>query len=1183
MTTFTTTVARFVPSPRLRTVGLAALFAFSTFAVEASPTEVPLPLPRPAALAPQSVAAVGCADEPGFTGHITSSSGSTAVLTETTSGNVFGYISNVDDDWSCTNVYRYSGLAWSRADGDGVFDWGNLIHSLSVACNWAIGSTDYLKANDTADCPDTDAEYAMPVALVANSNLTLLQGVWHADSSPDQLGDFMFIHSDCTSYYEGTGMSGERVRYQVPFGSDVTNRPGDNCDPTLVDSTGTTQTIVVDGTAPVLAFDWPTAGGPALVTSAFAGVQFDATDNVAGFSGADDWDLQRRIADWNGTACAAFANDATTGGLTSGTTNALDQIIGQGLADNKCYQWTLTARDANGNTAATITSGSIRTDLSGNLGQQDQHTFENWDLGADDSLAVNVGTGNLVIDHPIVELPIRGGSVSLNATYNSHDTTSVGMGPGWRLDAFRRLTVNADNTVTFTDGDGSRHTFTAPTGSPLVSYTRPPTLYATLTRDTNATPDRFTLTYRDQSKDLFDELVTSTGFLVREQDRHANGVDFGYVGSELRTITDSAPNPDRVIDLTWTSGKLTKIEDWAWIDGSGVVQTSATGARRATRFFYDVSNRLIGWADPLNTTGSCTAGSPSAASHVTCLIYQTSGLDITKTQTVTTLSGGALGTTTRTGATAATTKVTFANLDVTTVKDAQEVANATAGTAFSHTAPFQTQVVRRGTTGQSLDTTTRYTLLSAGDSHARVGSVARKLGAAWITTATTYDATYPIEVATVTEDSGGTLQRTTTTTYVASSMGLVAKVVESLNTTDDRWTEYVYNANNDVTQKTVSLEGLTTPTPTITRYCYTTSGCSTSATDLLLRSTIDNYVDGNRGGTTGQVEDVTTDYQYDAYGQRTRETRHNYVAGNSTPVDERATGFVIDVNGNQTTAIANYVDGVVTAGTADTVPPAGTSERTDLTSNFTHDTAGNRVSSADPRRAIGGSATTYARDAYQRTVVDGWGTADTGGAWSSTTADHDVTGSVGTISLGSNTNRNAYLTSVSAQDAEILFKVKVDRLAVGSDHLFWAYLRRQDSNNYYQIRVTFNTNQKLTTTFLRTASGSSTVIDAATTTVPHTTTDWSWVRARISGTTSVLGQIRLWKDGTTEPVTWDADGTDAAGGPPGRRPRGPALPTRRLLFRQLSRGRLRRRADRDVVGRRRPGPRARRLHRANDL
>ena len=726
-------LARLVPSPRLRTVALAALFGFSTFFVSLAPTD--LPLSRPEALTPAPVAALGCASEPVFTGHLTGSSGSTALLTRSTSGTVFGYISEVLDDWSCTAYYRYDGLAWQRTDGNGVFDWGTLIHSTSVPCNWVIGETTYLKANDTTDCADSDAEYAMAVDLVAGSSGARLEGVYHADNSPDETGDFMFIHSDCTSYYEGSGMSGERVRYGVSFSSsEVLNRPGDNCDPRVIDGTGTSQTLVVDGTDPLTGFDWPAPGGPALVTAAGVGVTFDATDGVAGFSDAShDWDLQRQSATWDGTTCGTFGTDAGAGGLVSGTTNAADQVVSQGLADETCYRWTLAATDANGNAAATITSGTIRTSLSGNLGQQSQHTFETWDLGAGDSLAVDVATGNLVISHPILELPIRGSSVSLGATYNRHDPTDVGMGPGWRLDAFRTLTVNGDGSVTFTDGDGSRHTFSAPSGSPTVSYTRPATLYATLTRDTAATPDRFTLTYRDQSKDLFDELAANTGFLVREQDRHGNGVDLGYVGSELRTITDSAPTPDRVIDLAWTSGRLTRIEDWAWIDGSGVVQTSATGSRRATRFFYDGST-LIGWADPLNTSGSCTAGNPSSASHLTCLVPGGGTLDITKTQTVTTLSGTTLGTTTLTGASAVTTRVAFANAEVTSVKDAAEVQAASAGTAISRSASATTRVVRRGNGVASSDTTTRYSRLAVGDAHGRIATVARKLGPAWITT-----------------------------------------------------------------------------------------------------------------------------------------------------------------------------------------------------------------------------------------------------------------------------------------------------------------------------------------------------------------------------------------------------------------------------------------------------------------
>ena len=73
-----------------------------------------------------------------------------------------------------------------------------------------------------------------------------------------------------------------------------------------------------------------------------------------------------------------------------------------------------------------------------------------------------------------------------------------------------------------------------------MSYTRPATLYATLTRDTAASPDRFTLTYRDQSKDIFDEDLASTGLLKQVKDRHGNTTSLAYTAGTARisTITD---------------------------------------------------------------------------------------------------------------------------------------------------------------------------------------------------------------------------------------------------------------------------------------------------------------------------------------------------------------------------------------------------------------------------------------------------------------------------------------------------------------------------------------------------------------------------------------------------------------------------------------------------------------------
>jgi RHS repeat-associated protein len=756
-----------------------------------------------------------------------------------------------------------------------------------------------------------------------------------------------------------------------------------------------------------------------------------------------------------------------------------------------------------------------------NLGQQPQFSLESWGLGSGDGLAVNGVTRNAVLSHPIVSLPIRGSSASLGLTYNAKDTSNVGMGAGWRLDALRRLHVNADNTVTFTDASGARFKFTSPnTVGWVTTYTRPAALFATLVKDTSITANEFVLTYKDQSKDKFDILGTDA-ILVRDEDRFGNGVTLAYTGgtTNLVTITDTAGS--RTIDLAWDTttapAHLSSITDWAYIS-SGVVQTTNTGSRRLYRFFYDAAGNLAGWSDPLNTAGSC----PTGGSHLTCLAY-TAGLltGISKTQTVQTFTTGTLGTSTRT----ITTEIAYASGNlVNTVTDAEQQAQGS---------PLRTTFTAESATKVRVDrptTTTSYGSVAAGDAYARVQSVWRKLdGTTSLEQRTVWDATYPTLPASVTDNYGALLStpaRTLTTTYVASSLGNVLKVVEPLTASTNRWTEYVYNANNDATLKTVSLDGSGTD-KAVTKSCFSTQSmtCPTSETGLTLVRQISNWVSG---GNQNADTNVATDYAYDAFGQQTSTTRHNR-SGSGTGVvrDDRVTGFTYDSLGNQTASIENYVNGTVTAGTDDTIPNATTGARTDLTTAMTFDTAGNQVSVADPRRAVGLATPTYGRDAFNRTVVDSWGTADTGGTWSSTTADHDINGTVGTVTLSSNTNRNAYLTSVSAQDQEVLLKVRVDHLAVGSDHLVWVYLRRQDSSNYYQARLTFNTTGSITATFSRTGAGTTTVIGATTTSAPHTTTDWYWARARVAGTTSVNGKVKLWRDGTTEPANWAVDATDA--------------------------------------------------------
>jgi RHS repeat-associated protein len=351
-------------APRLRVGILTAIFTVTALGLDAAPV-VPPPsdesgeeasAPLPFGLGPDAARAAYCASNPSFTGRLTASSGSTTAVSRTTSANVYGYISNVSSGWSCTLYRRYSAVAWNTTASLGRFNWGTIINSTGVACNWLVGTTDYLKANDTADCPDSDAEYAMQVTLTA-------QRVYHADVDHDGEGDFSYAHADCdtTPYYgDELGKGTESTPVSFSTGS-TSNRPGANCDPITLDGTGTTQTVTYDSTAPALAFTTPSAATYRNTTATY-NVVHTVTEAVAGFGGANLWRLQRQIASISApNTCGTFANDTAAGNLTTGTTTG-SITTPQTLADLKCYRWVANATDQNGNVATQKISSTVMVD-----------------------------------------------------------------------------------------------------------------------------------------------------------------------------------------------------------------------------------------------------------------------------------------------------------------------------------------------------------------------------------------------------------------------------------------------------------------------------------------------------------------------------------------------------------------------------------------------------------------------------------------------------------------------------------------------------------------------------------------------------------------------------------------------------------------------------------------------------
>ncbi|CAL9504208.1 hypothetical protein [Streptomyces sp. enrichment culture] len=169
-----------------------------------------------------------------------------------------------------------------------------------------------------------------------------------------------------------------------------------------------------------------------------------------------------------------------------------------------------------------------------------------------------------------------------------------------------------------------------------------------------------------------------------------------------------------------------------------------------------------------------------------------------------------------------------------------------------------------------------------------------------------------------------------------------------------------------------------------------------------------------------------------------------------------------------------------------------------------------------------------AADAFQRTVAGGWGTADTGQAWTTSggpATDYAVGAGVGTHTMTStNLSRRSLLAQPSA-DFDLMVDVATSVLSTGGFQSGGLIARAVDSNNLVQARLEFTTSQTIVLTLRKRLAGAETVL--GTYTLPLTHTAGTYYRLRFQGQGSAL-RTRAWRVGTEDPVTWQVTATDTA-------------------------------------------------------
>ncbi|UDY35504.1 PKD domain-containing protein [Dermatobacter hominis] len=172
----------------------------------------------------------------------------------------------------------------------------------------------------------------------------------------------------------------------------------------------------------------------------------------------------------------------------------------------------------------------------------------------------------------------------------------------------------------------------------------------------------------------------------------------------------------------------------------------------------------------------------------------------------------------------------------------------------------------------------------------------------------------------------------------------------------------------------------------------------------------------------------------------------------------------------------------------------------------------------------------YAADTFSRTVSNGLGSAELGGAWTGTgtAAGYSVTGGVGLVSVTAGASRTISLNSVAATDTEVSTRIAFDKAQTGGGTYVAVLGRRVNATNDYRLKLRVQAGGVVSAQLVRIVNGTETVIQNLAT-VPGLTwnaNEFLKVRFQVTGTNPTNLAAKVWKDGTAEPGAWQLQSTD---------------------------------------------------------
>ncbi|BDZ45936.1 PKD domain-containing protein [Naasia aerilata] len=171
--------------------------------------------------------------------------------------------------------------------------------------------------------------------------------------------------------------------------------------------------------------------------------------------------------------------------------------------------------------------------------------------------------------------------------------------------------------------------------------------------------------------------------------------------------------------------------------------------------------------------------------------------------------------------------------------------------------------------------------------------------------------------------------------------------------------------------------------------------------------------------------------------------------------------------------------------------------------------------------------TDLAKDGFGRTVTGGLGSAETGGAWttSGTASNYSVDGAA-KIVVDAGATRTAYLGTVSSPSTEVTTTVGLSGIPTAGS-AYASVLGRRIGTEDYRARTIVSSTGAVQLQLQRTGTTLKTV-NVTGLTVGNG--DRLQVRVQVTGTSPTTIQAKVWKVGTTEPTAWQVTTTDSTDG-----------------------------------------------------